>query len=377
MQTTHPVLFLGTKARVDASGNFDFQDADLKINGSLLVNQEQLTTALTTLDANIAFFKENSNPSSIDSLSELVTRAASIENNLSTTIDNERAARVAADNIASADRVAESAARVAAIDTERAARVDADNIAYELSIRDNVELPVSGSVYADGKQPIAIELSGITDLSILGVDGWYYKNIHSGQGAYKINWYMPGVLGLKYKDIRKLYMNFLCINKGSLPWITVYTVKKDVLNADNKGTWYNSRLNLLPLDNQVFENNKAYQMVATLPLNDSAPTMVTPLNHTSVNLSEGPFTLKSTSLSIEDAILAIAISTDSSAVDGDVEFIVRKLLIQRSDGITSFNFRNADVLTKFANDRLDQVFKAFFGKNLLDNTFTPPPAPST
>ena len=367
MTTPPSVLFLGLKARVNAIGDFDFQDADLKHKGSLLVNQAQLTTAITTLNANIAYLKENSDQSSIDSLSELVTSAAAIESTLNAAINTESAARVAADNT-------ESAARVAADNTERAARELADNIANELSIRENVELPVSGPVYADGKLPIAKELSGITDSSILGFDGWYYKNLHSGSGPHKINWYMPSVQGLKYQDIHKLYMNFLCINKTSLPWITVYTVKKVGDNVDNKGSWYNSRLNFFPADNQVFENNKAYQLVATLPLNPSAPTMVTPLNHTLVNLFEGEFTLKSTSISVEDLILAISIHTDSSSGAGNVEFIVRNLLMQRSNGITSFNFRNADVLTKFANDRLDQVFKSFYGKALLDTTFTPAPA---
>jgi hypothetical protein len=353
MTTPPSVLFLGLKARVNAIGNVDFQDAELLNNGSLLVNQQQLTSAITTLNENIAYLTENTTPGSIDSLTELVTRAAAIESTLTAAINTESAARELADN------------------TESAARELADNIAKELSIYENLELPVSSSVFADAKPPIAKELSGIIDLSILGFDGWYYKNLHSGSGLHKINWYMPNVQGLKYKDINKLYMNFLCINNVSLPWITVYTVKKVGDNVDNKGTWYNSKLNLLPADNQVFEKNKSYHMIGTLPLNPSAPTMDPPLNHTSVDLFEGLFTLKSTSISPEDAILAISIHTDSGSSAGNVEIIVRNLLLQRSNGITSFNFRNADVLTKFANDRLDQVFKSFYGKSLLDTTFTP------
>ena len=343
------VLFLGSKARVDSGGNFEFSNADLRNRGSLLVNQEALNNVVTQFNADLNFMRSNTDKASIDSLTEIVDKAADIVS----IVDTERAARLAAG-------LAESAARELA-----------DNIAKELSLRESVELPVSITVFADGKQPIAKEVLSSLDSVSIGYDGWYFKNILKGN---KINWYIPVSKGLKNKDIHKLYMKLLCVNNVSLPWITVYTVKKDGPDANNRGSWYNSRYNYLPADGQVFDKLKAYQMIVNLNL--ASPTLSAPLNHTPVDLFEGLFTLKSTSASGEDEILAIAVSSDSSSSAENVEFVMSNVLIQGPDGISSFNFRNADVLTKFTNDRLDQVFKSFYGKALLDTTFSPQAAPA-
>ena len=180
--------------------------------------------------------------------------------------------------------------------------------------------------------------------------------------------------GLKHKDIHKLYMKLLCVNNVSLPWITVYTVKKDGPDANNRGSWYNSRYNYLPADGQVFDKLKAYQMIVNLNL--ASPTLSAPLNHTPVDLFEGLFTLKSTSASGEDEILAIAVSSDSSSNAGNVDFILGNVGIQGPDGISFYNFRNAAVLEKFTRNRLDEVFKSFYGKSILDTSFTPQAAPA-
>ena len=363
-------VYLGSRATVDSNGDFNFRNAMLLKDGSEIVNRKMLSDEIAIIDSNIAFIKSNVDAEHIDSLSEILSNAQSLDFNLKTLISDEVNAREQAVS-------AERDARVLAVSTEQSEReqaVLAEQTARQLEDANlkslSLQLPVfmshSIQTIPDEKPPIPQQVAGLA----YNYDGWYFKNKILGE---KINWYLPLSQGLKMKDVSRIYSSLLIINKVSLPWITIYTKAKQYVEGSlslNKSSWYNSRYNYLVKDSSSIVSETSYRYM--LGLKPNSAVLAVPKDHVSALLEQGGNTLVSDDASDEDEILAIAINTNSSSSAENVKFILKDIQIQTPIGVYPFYFSNSVVFEKYSTSKMNSMFQYFFNTDFTNDTFVVP-----
>ena len=388
-------LFLGAKTIVAANGDIDFSAAVLKSNGSVVTTYADSDTAKGLADAAIVAAKALADAAVADA-DDVVS-----------------AAFLAADNIVRADFLAAdtsvSAAFALADGVVRAEFAAADAILEGkiqslisningpeldsftevvaqakgmtgISLRSSTKLPLSASVYADAKQPIAKELSGLTG-AVLGYDGWHFTNLGGG----KINWYVPPTIGMKNSDIKALVLDNWVINPVSSVFLTIYTkrISDKVYTADELplggSGWYKCKRTF------IVDYTKATLVSGpssfTIKIDATAPDAVVSYNHKKVDMmisdvASSSKTTNSSGANVDlpgDEILFFSIGTDSGSAAGNVSTIVSAFRIQQSSGVSTFTFENADVLADHMNKKMIALYSTLYQKDIMgaDKDFIP------
>ena len=386
-------LYLGSKTIVAANGDIDFSAAVLKSNGSILTTHAEVAAAAITAATTAA------------------TADASVRTDFAAADNIVRAEFAAADNIVRAEfaaadvsvRAEFAAADVsvradfAAADTALDAKITSllhniDPVALDsftevvaqakgmtgISLRSSTKLPLSASVYADAKQPIAKELSGLTGAA-LGYDGWHFTN----QSGGKINWYVPPTIGMKNSDIKALVIDNFVINPVSAVFVTVYTKRiagktypPDELPLGGS-SWYKCRRTfIVDYPNAALVSGPSS---FTIKIDATAPDAVVSYNHKKVDMviEEFPSRYRNAAGSNvdlpEDEIMFFSIGTDSGSAAGNVSTIVSAFRIQQSSGVSTFTFENADVLADHMNKKMIALYSTLYQKDIMgaDKDFIP------
>jgi hypothetical protein len=119
-----PTLFLGTKTSVaPTTGDINFTTAVLSSKGSTLITVADVSAIVQRIDNDISFIRENTDPAALDSLTEIVQRAANIDASL----NSEVTARMNADDAIGARIDDEMSDRASAVTAEETARIAADD----------------------------------------------------------------------------------------------------------------------------------------------------------------------------------------------------------------------------------------------------------
>jgi hypothetical protein len=187
-------------------------------------------------------------------------------------------------------------------------------------------VPYSPAVYADADPPLPLPSS----LVATSPDGWYYRN-HIAN--HKVNWYIPIIAKLKYKEIKNIYANVSVISSLSCPFMVIYTKLR---SSNNSGSWYGSK--------SVYD-------IGSINGNINAAGLYNFYTHyaatNSPNFTPQAWT-KSAVFSAgtplpDEEILAIAFSSNSASTVGLVEFVVSQVGIITSNETREAFFSNTDV----------------------------------
>jgi hypothetical protein len=195
----------------------------------------------------------------------------------------------------------------------------------------------SASVYQDGKPPIAIPSTILTDRynNFNGFGGWYFKN--SFTSGNKINWYSPPNTGMRVSDILGLYLRFFNVSAISttpndMPFIGVYT-KTDTLTP-NYASWYKSRMVYIP--NFIPTANTSYTTFRKISSTCPSPSTYGSSLQLMIDSTVAPN--PAGSYAPNEEILFFAISTSSSSVINCSEFILQKFGIILESNTQEFNY---------------------------------------
>jgi hypothetical protein len=198
-------------------------------------------------------------------------------------------------------------------------------------------------------------------------DGWYFSNFLTSE---KINWYMPtNGTSMTVGDIQNLYMNIFAQSDVSLPFITIYTVAKT--DGTNYANWANAKINyVFNSDATSSTANKSYCLyTGSNPMNvynkTSIKSVVYTENVTNKNNANPGSSFDNTIVAATDKILAIAVSTDSGANVGNINFVINSLNVCLKTGTTSFAFSNSGVATNYLFNYLFKKHPDFSAYPLL------------
>jgi hypothetical protein len=163
-------------------------------------------------------------------------------------------------------------------------------------------------------------------------DGWYFKNSTQGNN---INWYHQVPPKTKVSDIKNIALQLKLHSNSSVPFIQIYTKKKE--DGLDK-SWYRSRYNYeyLTPSSLIAGSNYSFQFKRNV-----SDSLFTINGITSVELplsnSVGSSDI-STGATLDDEVHSIAISTNSSAAANAVEFVVQSLIVVRGNTAMSHRY---------------------------------------
>jgi hypothetical protein len=308
-----------------------------------------------------------------DTLLELKTLSDSIRDtgatNLSTAISTESTTARAAESVLTTDLATEAAAARAAelvlrtdLASEAAAARAAEFRLQTMNVLSSTTMLYVDTVYQDSTSlPLPLErCSYAVNTNASNFDGWRMKNAVTGN---KFNFYVPST-GLKVGDVKAMYLEACTPSVVSMPFLTVYTVKK----GDGKDySWYRSKATYIRNDTDVLVAGSKYNMVANL----KGITNVYSSNYfTQHNLILDTFSSKNVeNMGDSDDIMFFAISSDSSSAVGNVECIISKFKVQLATGIHEFVFSNTHVFADYMKRKQSQLWNSLYGSSSTDDPF--------
>jgi hypothetical protein len=314
------------------------------------------------------------------------TRAEAAELVLTNDLATETAAARAAEQTLTADLATETAAARAAeqtltadLATETAAARAAELRLQTMNILSSTTMLYVPAVYSDSSSlPTPLEKciysKAYPVIPASNFDGWRMKNdlvldpiLKTITKKSKFNFYVPAT-GLKVGDVKAMYLETCTPSVISMPFLTFYTAKKgngDV--GDGTSTWYRSRITYIRNDADVLVAGSKYNMVANLKTipNIYSSNYFTQHNLIFDNYSSANFA----NLSDTDDILFFAISSDSSATDGNVECIISKFKIQLAAGIHEFVFSNTHIFADYMKRKQTELWNSWYGTSSSDDPF--------
>jgi hypothetical protein len=296
----------------------------------LLTKNSELVT-LAKLNEELDFIRENTDPEKLDSLKEIVDKALQIETEL-----------------------------------EKVEKITTRNTSI---------MELHPGVFADAEEPIAKELISNLSLPAALFDGWYYRNNVQGK---KINWYLPAAILMKNSDIKQIYMENLVINKQSPLFFTIYTARTnepDETYPVGGSTWYKCRKTYIVKEALTNDTQYAFR----IKLDQSVKDVLESYDSLVVDLELDTFSSRindSNGNSVDlptDKILFFSVGSDSGTAAGNVEFILKNVIIQTLTGTKEFLFRNEDVYSSFSKIKLAAIYKTLYNVDILgpDSDFVP------
>ena len=319
--------------------------------------------------------------------SEASARIAA-DNTLTTNLASEETARIAADNTLTTNLASEVSNRQTAVTNEANARIAKDNELKMLSVNYSKKMLYYNAIKSSPLKPNPLELCGYDGLSnAASFDGWRMKNSATGT---KFHIYVPGS-GLKVGDVKAMYLELCAVSVGSMPFFTIYTTPKNNAGDAFPG-FYRSKITYIRNDSDVLVADRNYNMIANLKnvtvfnskyftqhntildtfSSDGKGSIEKENIGTATNVLEQVFNIYDT-----DDILAFAISSDSSAVVGNVECIIGKFKVQLESGVCEFVFNNSEVFDNYMKERNSQLWNRLYGTSAtadpyLDTSYTIP-----
>jgi hypothetical protein len=396
-------LYLGSVAQVDGSAMTIIAGKQLKVidapsSDTGVANKKYIDDVVKVVQDSVNLITKDSLVS-FDTLLEIKTFADGIASTgateLTAAINTERAARIAdvdaeeqariaAIGAAIDDEVAdrnsaigsaisdEVAARNTAIsdavDAEEQARIAEDAKLDMLAIKSSKTMLYTPTVYYDSSSlPKPLELCTYPTVSNAGnFDGWRMRN---DVALSKFSLYIPPSPGLKVGDVKAMYLELCAVSVVSMPFITIYTNKKndgkDYVEPSLGYSWYRSRNTYINNSTDTLVAGYNYNMVANLKNVDTLnPTYFT--RHDTVPSSSSK---NLENMSDNDEIMFFTIDSNSTAAVGNVECIIGKFKVQLANGIYEFVFSNANVFADYMKQKQIQLWRSLFGTSSTDDPF--------
>lgn len=312
---------------VNGSGSYDSLKKVVELLSSVdATNDAELVSSVFTLNAAVvtekdrAIAKENSIDADLQAAKALeLQHKSSTDATIANIISTYTANKTATD---------------AAIANEVSARTEADTVQKSLMIT-SINVSPNPSIFADAEQPVMPDANT--------TDGWKFTNLTSGR---KVNWYMQPTAGLKYKDLNHLSMNCWITSNVQLPYLVIYTKRKN--DGNDKASWYrskaayeiatpttimpNSTLNSVPY--QFYRKCSAVD-TSTLPNYNYQQKELAVTNVVSSIVGQ---------IDPEDEILFVAISSNSAAPVGSVNFNVSSFCYATKSGTFETNFSSSSLV---------------------------------
>ena len=224
-----------------------------------------------------------------------------------------------------------------------------------------------------------LELCSYTDpySQAINFDGWRMRN---NVALSKFTVYIPPSLGLKVGDIKAMYLELCAPSVVSMPFITIYTTKKNdgldyVPTASIDGpnppaSWYRSKATYIRNDTDTLVAGSVYNMVTNLKGVDT----FNPTYFTRHDTKLDTYSSRNYLVNMQDTdnIMYITISSDSSSAVGNVECIISKFKLQLESGINEFVFSNTHVFANYMKQRQSQLWNALYGTSSTDDPFMTP-----
>lgn len=353
--TSHPTLHLNNKVLV-TDDTADFSTAavtinTLSLNGNQISNVgdglvptsastvKQLNSAVSTLNSTISSNKTATDASiatvsgkvdtilsgastSLDTLKEISdyysgldsTQTLNLSNQvtyLTGLISTETSNRSGADTTLTTNLTAEIARATAA----EASIMQSCEIEIKL-------LPVAGVVADSTLLPSVIPSSVKTNTSFTGHDGFYMKNLGTGD---KFNYYLPGASILTGVSLANIIVDCTMVNVASPPIVTVYT---QPTGSGDQASWYHAKASYAIDNTSALTAFKDYSLYTVSP-----PAYLEP-GYTAVKLSLQPTPFSKGTISAADKILAISIGSNSAASAGQVEVVLSKAKVVTTGSVT-------------------------------------------
>ncbi len=379
-------LYLGSVAQVDGSAMTIVAGKQLLISSAptsdnSVVNRKYIDDALKLLAGNdeayntlqeLKTFADSIASTGATSLTNAIlaeeTARSAADDDLTAAVSAEAATRLADDNTERAARIAavsaEETARIAAVSAEAATRLAEDAKLNMLAIKSSKTMLYSPTVYADSTtSPKPLELCSYLPTSNAGnFDGWRMRNDVAGT---KFNFYVPSN-GLIVGDVKAMYLELCAPSVVSLPFITIYTTKKN--DGNDFSSWYRSKATYIRNATDTLVAGSNYNMVANLKNVDTFNSNYlirhnTELDTTSVGSKNLDYMLDT------DDILFFAIGSDSGSSVGNVECIISKFKLQLETGICEFVFSNTHVFVDYMKQKQIQLWRSLFGTSSTDDPF--------
>jgi hypothetical protein len=189
-------------------------------------------------------------------------------------------------------------------------------------------------VFADCEPPYPLPNSIKSNPLVTPLDGWYFKNLNDPslpKERRKINWYLPNVNTFKVSDIKNIIFDVTLFNIASPPFITYYTKLKA---SGNASSWYCAKKTFIIWDQSQLSPYTNYHFYTHLEPDTLLP------NRIKYALTLDTFSSVGT-MADDDLILAIAVGSDSSAGQNNVEFLADKVKIVTATSTFSYNFSSS------------------------------------
>jgi hypothetical protein len=235
--------------------------------------------------------------------------------------------------------------------TEQTARDAADKL-HQSNMITTIHVLSTPTMYADGVAPKAIIPKHCS------IDGWTYSKT-SDDITDKINWYFPPKSDLKFKDLNHLSFNAWLANNASLPFIVLYTKRKN--DGNDETIWYrskyvfevskpiliNSTSNVVPYQFYIGFNNSNVDTLPNFGLQRKE------LSNTTIS-RDNKFLPE-----LNDEIQYIAFSTNSVATKDSVDLLVSNLCYCTNTGITEYKFISSLLTSQMVTTSLEsEVLRA-------------------
>ena len=395
-------LYLGSVAQVDGSAMTIGSGKQLNVVDAPTSDNNAANKAYVDLKAKAVQDALNlitaGSGASFDTLLEIKTFADNIAStgagDVIAKVAAEKVERLAADATLTSAISAEVVNRDAAVSTEVSNR----NTAISSAVLTETNNRVSGDAKLDMLaikslktmlySPYASVLSSvITPLELcsytdpysqaINFDGWRMRN---NVALSKFTVYIPPSLGLKVGDIKAMYLELCAPSVVSMPFITIYTTKKNdgldyVPTASIDGpnppaSWYRSKATYIRNDTDTLVAGSVYNMVTNLKGVDT----FNPTYFTRHDTKLDTYSSRNYLVNMQDTdnIMYITISSDSSAAVGNVECIISKFKLQLATGINEFVFSNTHVFANYMKQRQSQLWNALYGTSSTDDPFMTP-----
>jgi hypothetical protein len=186
------------------------------------------------------------------------------------------------------------------------------------------------------------------------IDGWYFKNTGPGTPSRKINWYFSAPTDAagdaSGASLLEVALPLRLVSAAKKPWVTVYT---KLTGSGDAASWYHARYNYLATSTLTANTNYLFRALI------SGSTAVGSLSgFSNVDLTIDPTTSTNTPLAATDKILAVVISTDSSAAAGGLECVFHGMEIQSTNGNVAYHLTNNDVVHRHILSKLAEVYRS-------------------
>jgi len=288
-----------------------------------------------------------------------------------------RAAELVLTNALASEATAARAAELVltnALASEAARATSAEFRLQTMNVLSSTTMLYVPTVYQDSSSlPLPLErCSYAINTNASNFDGWRMRNAVQGN---KFNFYAPAT-GLKVGDVKAMYLEACTPSVVSMPFLTVYTVKKNdgkdyvyTMAADNRTgpAWYRSKATYIRNDTDVLVAGSKYNMVANLK---SISNVHSSNYFTQHNLILDTYSSKNVAnMGDSDDIIFFAISSDSSSAVGNVECIISKFKVQLATGIHEFVFSNTHVFADYMKRKQSQLWNSLYGSSSTDDPF--------